>query len=69
MPEKRIIELESRIAFQEYQLNEQSNQIAELQKQILELKSVLKTVVERITTSSGGSFSFDSSADERPPHY
>ncbi|MDD2558670.1 MAG: SlyX family protein [Desulfuromonadaceae bacterium] len=69
MPEKRIIELESRIAFQEYQLSELNDQIADQQKQILELKSVLKTIVERITTSSGGSFSAEHSVDERPPHY
>lgn len=69
MPEERIIELESRIAFQEYQLSELSNQIADQQKQILELKSLLKTIAERITTSSGGSFSSDPNGDERPPHY
>ncbi len=69
MPEKRIIELESRIAFQEYQLSELSSQIADQQKQILKLNSVLKKVFERIATSSGGSFSSAHSADERPPHY
>ena len=69
MSDEEIIELQSRIAFQEYQISELSSQIALQQKQILELKGLCETIVERL--KSGLPAVAENSADgiERPPHY
>jgi uncharacterized coiled-coil protein SlyX len=63
------VELESRIAFQEYQIGELSSQVEEQQKQILELEALCRSIVKRL---KGGVIASESSAvevDERPPHY
>lgn len=68
MADERIVELESRLAFQEYQLGELSSQVAEQQKQILELEALCRSIVKRMKSSAvadGGT----SGAEECPPHY
>lgn len=69
MVDKQIVELESRIAFQEYQIGELSSQVEEQQKQILELEALCRSIVKRL--KSGGATSEGSAAEikERPPHY
>lgn len=69
MSDKQIVELESRIAFQEYQLGELSSQIAEQQKQILELEALCRGIVKRFQSGSPASEGSASEDKERPPHY
>jgi len=64
-----MVELESKVAFQEYQIEKLSSQIAQQQKQILELEALCRSIVNRLksgtTTSEGASVE----VDECPPHY
>jgi len=69
MADKHIVELESRIAFQEYQIGELSSQVAEQQKQILDLEALCRTIVKRLKSSSAASEGSATEVDERPPHY
>jgi len=69
MSDKQIVELESRIAFQEYQIEELSSQAAEQQKQILELEALCKSIAKRLKSSSVASEGSATEVDERPPHY
>lgn len=68
MPDKHIVELESRIAFQEYQLGELNSQVAEQQKQILELEALCRSIVKRMKSSATNGEGA-AEVDERPPHY
>jgi uncharacterized coiled-coil protein SlyX len=69
MPDKQMVELESRIAFQEYQIGELSSQVAEQQKQILELEALCRIIVKRLQSGGVASGSSATEDDERPPHY
>jgi uncharacterized coiled-coil protein SlyX len=68
MADKRIVELESRLAFQENQLGELSSQVAEQQKQILELEALCRSIVKRMKSGVVADGSATEAA-ERPPHY
>jgi uncharacterized coiled-coil protein SlyX len=68
MADNQIVDLESRIAFQEYQLGELSSQIEEQQKQILELEALCRSIVKRMKSGSAAGEG-TSEIDERPPHY
>lgn len=69
MSDKQIVELESRIAFQEYQIEELNSQVAEQQKQILELEAVCRSIAKRMKSGIVASEGSATDVDERPPHY
>lgn len=70
MSEQRIIELESRIAFQEHSIGELQELVATQQKQLYDMEEALKVMARRISQISTGSSSESAVGDdEKPPHY
>ncbi len=64
--ERRIDELEARLAEQDHSLLELSDEVYRQQRQIAKLESEVQRLVERLKTPPQGAAS---SAPEIPPHY
>ncbi|HEC98384.1 MAG TPA: SlyX family protein [Nitrospirae bacterium] len=68
MNEDRLLEIETRIAFQENTIKDLSDTVYNQQKQIDALHETLKNLIDRLrdssTISPGGNLK-----DEKPPHY
>jgi len=68
--EERIIELETRLAFQDDLLQTLNQLVTDQARQIERLELSLQSLSERLATlSEGGGASRGSLLDERPPHY
>lgn len=68
MDEQRIIEIETRLAYQEQTLNELNQVMTDQQAQLTRLERSAETLSARLQAmaeSDGGS----DQGDERPPHY
>lgn len=68
MDESRIVEIETKLAYQEYTLKELNDVVYEQQKQIDTLNktvSALKEHIRQLTEAMQAS----PAADEKPPHY
>jgi len=68
MPEDRLIDLETRLAYQEAALETLSNEIARQSRLIDQMQLTLKRVSERLPNESEGA-ARGSLLDEIPPHY
>lgn len=64
----RLIEVESRIAFQEATLRDLNDMIARQQKQIDRLEQTCRLLIERATRAEQGG-TRGPAEDEVPPHY
>jgi len=68
MSEERLVDIESRIAFQEDTIQELNKTVYQQQKQIQRLEAICESLVEHIRelrdTAPQGNV-----AQERPPHY
>lgn len=62
--EKRIVDLESQIAFMQVTLDDLNNVVTRQQNQIDDLVARLKEVVVQTKTAS-----IENTAQEKPPHY
>ncbi len=67
MSEDRLIEIESRIAFQENTIKELNDVVCEQQNKIDELNMTCRQLVDQLKKSSG--ISSGTLADDKPPHY
>ena len=67
MSDQRLIELETRIAFQEDTIQQLSDVIYRQQKQIDKLEQICKLLGERLQDMAAGDFI--NPVDEKPPHY
>ena len=68
MDEQRLIELETRLAYQEHTLQVLSEEVARQQKLIEQLQALCRELAERARNSGDGVFR-GTPADEVPPHY
>ncbi len=68
MTEKRITELETKVAYQEHTIQELNDVIYKQQQQIDKVEIMCQHLMDRIQTLSDTG-SGESSANERPPHY
>ena len=68
MNEERLIELETKFAYQEKSLDELNKVIYSQQKQIDQIEKALKTIVSKVKDSADQS-SLSKDIDEKPPHY
>lgn len=71
MNDQNLVDLESRIAFQEDSIQKLQDLVATQQKQLYDLEEAVKAMARRISqASTGNESSGTGSADqERPPHY
>ena len=68
MNEERMVEIESKIAFQDNALQELNDVIYRQQKQIDQLELTCQNLIERVKALSEISVS-GALEDEKPPHY
>jgi SlyX protein len=66
---KKMIDLETRLAFQEDTLNALNDIVTQQQLQIDRLEKTSKSLVDRIRNLSTIMNSGDEYVDEKPPHY
>jgi SlyX protein len=64
-----LIELQSKLAFQEQTLNELNNALLSQQQQIDRLHMQIKSYEERLSEVENASPSNGQGQDEKPPHY
>jgi len=69
MSENRLIELESKLAYQEDAAQQLSDVVARQQKQIDALEAALRILIDRVQSLSQASAEKTSLLDEVPPHY
>jgi SlyX protein len=66
--ERRLVEIETKLAHQEYLVTELNDALSDQQSRISALELRCENLLERIRTL-GESGSSGSDIDERPPHY
>lgn len=69
MDENRIIELESKVAFQEHSLHQLQELVAVHQKQLYDLEELCKLLLNKLNAQPSATGGTDSSNSEKPPHY
>tara|TARA_R110002049_G_scaffold260412_1_gene436251 strand:+ start:10291 stop:10497 length:207 start_codon:yes stop_codon:yes gene_type:complete len=68
MSEERLIEIESRLAYQDHTLNELNDVVTQQQATIMKLERLCLSMAERVS-SLQEAFSEGENGDEKPPHY
>ena len=68
MSEQRLVEIESRLAYQDQQLHELNEVVTKQQEKIMRLEDLFASIVERMRSLVEAAPAA-SSRDERPPHY
>lgn len=68
MSEERLVEIETKLAHQEYLLNELNDVVAKQQETIMRLEERYGTLVDRVRSISEA-LPAGGPQDERPPHY
>lgn len=69
MSERRLVDIETKIAFQEKSLKELNDVIYEQQREIDRLNSICDLLVKRVKDLSDFMPGSDGPANEKPPHY
>ncbi len=68
MDEKRVIEIETKLAHQEHLLSELNEALTDQQAQISGLERLCQSLIERLKSLLDSSPA-DQATDDRPPHY
>ncbi len=69
MSEERLVNIESKIAFQENQLDELNKAIYHQQKRLERLEATYEALARHISSLAESANEAKSVASERPPHY
>ena len=69
MSEERLVEIETRIAFQERTIKDLNDVLCEQQQEIDRLGSICDALVKRVKEVSEFTPGIDAPANEKPPHY
>lgn len=69
MDEERLIDIETRIAYQEDSLQLLNDVVTKQQKHIDRLQELLKSLAERCQSLQVADTAMNSVDDEKPPHY
>ncbi len=64
-----MVEIETKIAFQEKTLKDLNDELYEQQKEIQRLGSICETLMKRVNELSESTLGIDAPANEKPPHY
>ncbi len=68
MSDERLIDIETRLAYQDQTINELNEALANQQQSIMKLERLCATLLERIATLNEA-MPGTGETDERPPHY
>jgi len=69
MSEERLVEIETKIAFQEKTIKDLSDVLYKQQKEIERLGSICEALMKRDKEPSELTPGIDAPANEKPPHY
>lgn len=69
MNEDRLLEIETKLAFQEKTIKELNDELYSQQQEIERLKSICDTLAKHYKALSEISMGSDGPANEKPPHY
>ncbi len=69
MSDKRLMEIETKIAFQEKIIKDLNDELYEQHQEIERLGSIVEALVRRINELSEFTPGIDAPANEKPPHY
>ncbi len=69
MSEERLVEIETKIAFQEQTIKDLNDVVYEQQQEIERLGSICDALVKRIKELSEFTPGIESPENEKPPHY
>ncbi len=69
MSEQRLVDIETKIAFQEKSIKDLNDVIYEQQQEIDRLRAICDLLVGRVKDLSDFIPGSDGPADEKPPHY
>lgn len=69
MDEQRIIELETRLAYQEHTLAELNDIVTDQQQQLTKLGRLVESLTSRLTAMADAMPGSSTPQNERPPHY
>ena len=69
MSEERLMEIETKIAFQERTIKDLNDVLCEQQQEIERLGSICNALVKRVKELSEFTPGIDTPANEKPPHY
>ena len=69
MSEDRLIDIETKIAYQEKTIKDLNDVVCEQQQEIERLASLCETLVKRVGELSEFTLGIDAPANEKPPHY
>ncbi len=67
--EDRLVEIETKIAFQEHTIKNLNDELYEQQQEIARLAAICDTLAKQVNALSAFSLGSDAPADEKPPHY
>jgi len=69
MSEERLVEIETKIIFQEQIIEDLNNVVCEQQQEIKKIGSICDALVKRVKELSEFIPGIDAPANEKPPHY
>jgi SlyX protein len=69
MSEERLVEIETKIAFQEKTIKDLNDALYEQQQEIERLGDTCNALVKRVKELSESGLGIDAPANEKPPHY
>lgn len=69
MDEQRIIEIETKLAYQEQMLGELNEALTDQQSQLSQLERLSGRLLERLQAMTSAVEGDEPAGDERPPHY
>jgi SlyX protein len=67
--EDRLVNMETKIAFQEKTIKDLNDALYEQQKEIERIGDICNSLVKRVKELSGITLGIDAPANEKPPHY
>jgi SlyX protein len=67
--EERLVEIETKIAYQEKTIKDLNDALYEQQQEIERLGDICNSLVKRVKELSGVTLGIDAPANEKPPHY
>ncbi len=69
MDKDRLLEIETKLAFQEKTIKDLNDELYEQHQEINRLKSICDSLVKQIKAVSELALGSQGEADEKPPHY
>jgi len=69
MNEERLVNIETKIAYQEQTIKELNDVVCEQQQEIERLGNICDALVKRVKELSGLTLGIDAPPNEKPPHY